>query len=70
MKILSRLPRWMQITTLLSLGLFIVVGYVSYDRFLRAYPAQQFTDQDERFKYGSIGAEQDARHDQAVAGRR
>ena len=60
MKILSRLPRWMQITTLLSLGLFIVVGYVSYDRFLRAYPAQQFTDQDERFKYGSIGAEQDA----------
>jgi len=57
---LSRLPRWLQIGGLLVLISGLVLGYVGWDRFLRAYPAQKFDDPDERFKYGSIGAEQDA----------
>ena len=57
---LYRLPRWLQVTGVVLLVLVVVVGYVGWDRFLRAYPSEKFTDPDERFKYGSIGAEQDA----------
>jgi len=57
---LNRLPRWLQISGLLVLTSGLILGYVAWDRFLRAYPAQVFNDPDERFKYGSIGAEQDA----------
>lgn len=38
----------------------LIVAYVTWDRFLRVYPAVQYSDPVERFKYGSIGAEQDA----------
>jgi len=60
MKILSRLPRWTKVAGGLLLISGLVLAYVGWDRFLRAYPAQVFDDPDERFKYGSIGAEQDA----------
>ena len=60
MQFLSRLPRWLKVVGTLSLIVVVVLGYIGWDRFLRAYPAQTFDDPDERFKYGSIGAEQDA----------
>ncbi|HOP14991.1 MAG TPA: hypothetical protein PLX99_00210, partial [Gammaproteobacteria bacterium] len=60
MQLLSRLPRWLKVVGMLSLIVVVVLGYIGWDRFLRAYPAQTFDDPDERFKYGSIGAEQDA----------
>lgn len=60
MQFLSRLPRWLKVVGMLSLIVVAVLGYIGWDRFLRAYPAQDFDDPDERFKYGSIGAEQDA----------
>ncbi|MDJ0741317.1 MAG: c-type cytochrome [Gammaproteobacteria bacterium] len=59
-KIFRRLPRWLQLTGIVLLTLAVVVGYIGWDRFLRVYPEQQFDDPVERFKYGSIGAEQDA----------
>lgn len=54
------LPRWLKLVIGLSVALTIVVAYIGWDRFLREYPATVYTDPDERFKYGSIGAEQDA----------
>ena len=60
MKLLGQMPRWMKITGSLLLLVGIVVAYVSWDRFLRVYPATVYDDPVERFKYGSIGAEQDA----------
>ena len=60
MQFLSRLPRWLKVVGMLSLIVVVLLGYIGWDRFLRAYPAQAFDDPDERFKYGSIGAEQDA----------
>ena len=60
MNLLNRLPRWMKITGSILLMIVIVVGYTSWDRFLRVYPATVYDDPVERFKYGSIGAEQDA----------
>ena len=59
-KRLNRLPRWLQVSGVMLLVIAVVVGYVGWDRFLRVYPALQFDDPVERFKYGSIGAEQDA----------
>jgi hypothetical protein len=60
MKPLCRCPRWLKITGLVVLILAVVLGYVGWDRFLRDHGAQTFDNPDERFKYGSFGAENDA----------
>ena len=56
----SRWPRWLKIALPLVLILGAVVALVGYNRFLRDYGAASFADPAERFKYGSIGAENDA----------
>ncbi|MGE0811486.1 MAG: hypothetical protein AB7N69_12865 [Immundisolibacter sp.] len=56
----SRWPRWLKIALPLVLILGAVVALVAYNRFLRDYGAASFADPAERFKYGSIGAENDA----------
>ena len=55
-------PRWLKITALVVLGpRRAILAYVGWDRFLRDYGADRsFANPDERFKYGSIGAENDA----------
>ncbi|MCB1800277.1 MAG: hypothetical protein KDI82_01180 [Gammaproteobacteria bacterium] len=60
MKHLNRFPRWLKVLIAIFVPLTLIVAYIGWDRFLREYPAAVFTDPDERFKYGSIGAEQDA----------
>ena len=60
MKTLCNCPRWLKITGLILLVLIVVAGVVGYNRFMRDYGATQFDNPDERFKYGSIGAENDA----------
>ncbi|MCB1786849.1 MAG: cytochrome c [Gammaproteobacteria bacterium] len=60
MKLMTRLPRWLRTVFILGLVLFVMAAYLGWSRFLREYPAETFADPDERFKYGSIGAEQDA----------
>ncbi len=60
MRILKRLPRWLKVSGVVLLFVGVIVGYTAWDRLLHAYPATVFDDPDERFKYGSIGAEQDA----------
>ena len=59
-KLMTRLPRWLRTVFILGLVLFVMAAYLGWSRFLREYPAETFADPDERFKYGSIGAEQDA----------
>ena len=60
LKHLNRFPRWLKVLIAIFVPLTLIVAYIGWDRFLREYPAAVFTDPDERFKYGSIGAEQDA----------
>lgn len=60
MKTLCRCPRWLIIIAVIVLILGALLAYVGWDRFLRDHGAAQFDDPDERFKYGSIGAENDA----------
>ena len=57
---LCKCPRWA-----ISLGIIVllggaVLGYISWDRFFRDYGQAPFSSAEERFKYGSIGAEFDA----------
>ena len=52
--------RWLKIAGVILLLLAIALGYVGWDRFLRDHGAQTYADADERFMYGSIGAEFDA----------
>jgi RoxA-like, cytochrome c-like len=49
---------WILVLVLLVLG--GVLGYVGWDRYLRDHGAQKFDNPDERFEYGSLGAEFDA----------
>ena len=60
MKNLCRCPRWLKITGLVTLILAVVLGIVGYNRFMRDYGAPVFDNPDDRFKYGSMGAESDA----------
>ncbi|OZA43417.1 MAG: hypothetical protein B7X81_11300 [Hydrogenophilales bacterium 17-61-76] len=60
MKTRCKCPRWLILSGLVLLVLAIVFGLVGWDRFLRDHGAAQFDNPDERFKYGSIGAENDA----------
>ncbi|HRK78236.1 MAG TPA: hypothetical protein PLQ95_06820 [Thiobacillus sp.] len=60
MKTRCRCPRWLKITAFLVLILGALLAYIGWDRFLRDHGATQFDNPDERFKYGSIGAENDA----------
>ncbi len=60
MKSLCKCPRWLKIFGGLFLLSALALAYVGWDRFFREYPAQTFDNPDERFKYGSIGAEFDA----------
>lgn len=57
---LLRWPRWLKIALALVLILGAVAAVVGYNRFLRDYGAAQFADPADRFKYGSIGAENDS----------
>lgn len=52
--------RWLKFIGAALLFLAIPLGYLGYDRFLRDRGAGDFANADERFKYGSIGAEFDA----------
>lgn len=52
--------RWLKTLLALVLILIAAAAVVGYNRFLRDYGAASFTDPAERFKYGSIGAENDA----------
>ncbi len=56
----SRWPRWLKISLPLVLILGAVLAVVGYNRFLRDYGAVQFDNPADRFKYGSIGAENDS----------
>jgi mono/diheme cytochrome c family protein len=53
-------PRWLIWAGIIVLILAGILGYVGWDRFMRDHGAQVFANPDERFKYGSIGAEHDA----------
>jgi RoxA-like, cytochrome c-like len=50
---------WRKITAFLIVIVLLlaVVGYVSYDKFLRELPAPHFASDEEHFLYGSIGTE-------------
>ena len=52
--------RWLISIGIVVLILGAVIGYVSWDRFFRDYGQPPFSNAEERFKYGSIGAEFDA----------
>jgi mono/diheme cytochrome c family protein len=60
MNLCRKCPRWLFWTGVIVLLLGAVLGYVTWDRFFRDHGAQVFDNPDERFKYGSIGAEHDA----------
>lgn len=60
MKSSRKCPRWLKVSGLALLLLVVVGGYIGWDRFFREFPPQAFDNPDERFKYGSIGAEFDA----------
>ncbi len=60
MNITCKCPRWLKAVGLALLVLAVLAGYVGWNRFMRDYGAQVFDNPDERFKYGSIGAEFDA----------
>jgi mono/diheme cytochrome c family protein len=53
-------PRWLIRIGIVVLILGTILGYIGWDRFLRDHGAQVYDNPDERFKYGSIGAENDA----------
>jgi mono/diheme cytochrome c family protein len=55
-----RCPRWLILIAVVVLILGALLAYVGWDRFLRDHGAARFEDPDERFMYGSIGAENDA----------
>ena len=52
--------RWLKLIAVALLFLAIPLGYLGYDRFFRDRGPGEFASADERFKYGSIGAEFDA----------
>ena len=57
---LCNCPRWLTLAGIIVLLFGAILGYVGWDRFMRDHGAQTFDAPDERFKYGSIGAEFDA----------
>jgi mono/diheme cytochrome c family protein len=52
--------RRFKMTALIVLTVLAIVGFVGWNRLLRDYGAPTIADADERFKYGSFGAENDA----------
>lgn len=52
--------RRLKIVAVVLLLLAVPLGYIGYDRYFRDHGAGTFANADERFKYGSIGAEFDA----------
>ena len=54
------ISRWLKLLLALVLILVAIAAAIGYNRLLRDYGAATFTDPAERFKYGSIGAEQDS----------
>jgi len=60
MNTLCNCPRWLKIVGLVVLVFVVVAGIVGYNRFMRDYGATTFDNPDDRFKYGSMGAENDA----------
>ena len=57
---LCKCARWLLPLGILALITVAVLGYISWDRFFRDYGQPSFSSAEERFKYGSIGAEFDA----------
>ncbi|MDP3215626.1 MAG: hypothetical protein Q8S73_16080, partial [Deltaproteobacteria bacterium] len=55
-----RCCRWLKVAAVFVLILGAVLAFVGWDRFLRDHGAAEFDNLDDRFKYGSIGAENDA----------
>ncbi len=60
MKPLCSCPRWLKNTALIVLILGALLVLVGWDRLMRDHGAQAFDNPDDRFKYGSMGAENDA----------
>lgn len=60
MRFLLTMSPWKKTLLALLLASGVLIAYVGWERFLRVYPATVYDDAVERFKYGSIGAEQDA----------
>jgi mono/diheme cytochrome c family protein len=60
MKTFCPCPRWLKAAAIVAVVLAVAVGVVGWDRFLRDHGAARFDNPDDRFKYGSIGAENDA----------
>lgn len=52
--------RRLKTVLLVVLILGAIAAFIGWDRFMRDYGATQFDNPDDRFKYGSIGAENDA----------
>src|SRR3990170_4386760 len=57
---LCNCPRWLVPLGIVILIMGAVLGYIGWDRFFRDYGQPSFASAEERFKYGSIGAEFDA----------
>jgi mono/diheme cytochrome c family protein len=60
MQLIRKLPLWLRLGGAVALVLMLVGAYIGWERFLREYPAPVFDDPEQRFMYGSIGAEHDA----------
>ncbi|HKC87357.1 MAG TPA: hypothetical protein VKG02_15335, partial [Blastocatellia bacterium] len=59
---MSLTPRKKRKLLIILVALGVLGGYIAWfawDKFFREEPEQQFANEAERFKYGSIGAEAD-----------
>ena len=52
--------RWKKVIVVILLILGALLAFIGWDRFLRDHGVAQFDNPDDRFKYGSMGAENDA----------
>ncbi len=60
MWMLCRCPPWIRNSLLLGLVLIVMLALIGWDRLLHDHGPSEFGNPDDRFKYGSIGAEHDA----------
>ncbi|MDP1680904.1 MAG: c-type cytochrome [Burkholderiales bacterium] len=57
---ICKCPRWLKITLVVLLVLGAVGGFTAWYKFFREVPQPAFANAEERFKYGSIGGENEA----------